>query len=98
MTTTGERGWSFNRDRLELTLGIDGKAQASDFMNATLQSACDHTLDFSVAVHVSVPDTVDPSEEALADFLGGIFAQIVADHPELSVQIQIGPFGDADDG
>lgn len=92
----GERGWAFNSGRLQITLGICGDAQEGGFMNATLQGTGKDDLEFSIAVHVEVPDGVD-TEEKLADYLGGIFGQIVHDHPELHVEMQIGPFGNGED-
>ena len=91
MTIVGERGWHFNDSRLMLTLGVLGRDQEGSFMNATLQSTENEpSLAFSIAVHVEVPDEVT-TEEGLAEYLGGIFGQIRHDHPELHVEIQIGP-------
>lgn len=88
----GERGWAFNRDRLQITLGINGRSQEGSFANATLQgTGNDPELDFSIAIHVEVPSHIT-TEEALAEYLGGIFSQIVYDHPALHVEMQIGPF------
>lgn len=94
---SGERGWHFNDGRLQITLGVPGDAQESSFMNATLQSTENEpNLEFSIAVHVEVPAAIK-DEEALADYLGSIFGQIRHDHPELHVEIQLGPEGRGDE-
>ena len=94
---TGERGWAFNGERLEITLGIPGNDQEGSFMNATLQdTGNDPNLEFSIAVHVEIPAEIK-DEESLAEYLGGIFQHVVALHPMLHVEMQIGPAGDGDD-
>lgn len=93
----GERGWAFNSGRLQITLGIPGADQEGGFMNATLQSTGNKPeLDFSIAIHVEVPSHV-VTEEELADYLGGMFQQVVHEHPELHVEMQIGPYGDGEE-
>lgn len=93
----GERGWHFNDGRLQITLGVPGNDQEGSFMNATLQSTENEpNLEFSVAVHVEVPGEIQ-DEEALAEYLGGIFGQIRHDHPELHIEIQLGPEGDGEE-
>lgn len=99
-----ERPWPFNSKALQITMGICGDAQESSFGNATLQSTQgpykadlgQKYLEFSIAVHVDVPKTVQ-GEDELARYLGGIFGDIVHRHPGLSVEIQIGPPGDGED-
>ena len=81
----GQRGWHFNNDRLRITLGITGNEQEGSFGNATLQdTGNDPRLEFSIAVHVEVPAEIK-DEEALAEYLGGIFQHVVALHPMLHV-------------
>jgi hypothetical protein len=89
--------WAFNSERLHITGGIPGDAQEGSFMNATLQStANDPNLEFSVAVHVEIPLQIT-SEERLMEYLGGIFGDVVHQHPELHVEIQLGPEGDGEE-
>ena len=80
-----------NSERLKITLGLTADDQESNFMNATLQyTANDPELAFSIAVHIEVPvDVVD--EDRLATYLGDIFDDIVHKHPEVHVEIQVGP-------
>lgn len=85
--------WPFNSQRLKITGGICGDAQEGEFMNATLQGTGKDDLEFSVAVHVEIPDEID-TEQKLADYLGRIFGDVVHQRPELHVEIQLGPYGD----
>lgn len=89
--------WASNSERLKIFGGIDGDAQESDFMNATLQStANDPNLEFSIAVHVEIPAAIE-TQEQLMNFLGGIFGDVVYQHDGLHVEIQLGPAGDGSD-
>jgi hypothetical protein len=86
-----ERPWAWNSRRLTITLGITGSAQEGSFTNATLQHPENEpNLAFSIAVHVDVPADVT-DEDALAEYLDGIFGDVVHEHPELHVEIQLGP-------
>jgi len=97
MTELKERLWPFNSERLQITLGIPGDHQEGSFMNATLQGTGNHDLEFSVAVHVEIPERIK-TQEQLADYLGHeIFGQVVHDNPALHVEIQLGPYGRGDD-
>ena len=92
-----ERPWAFNSERLKITLGVPGDDQESSFMNATLQwTANDPELAFSIAVNVGVPADV-VNEEQLATYLGGIFGDVVHEHPEVHVEIQLGPMEDEEE-
>lgn len=85
-----ERPWAFNNERLKITLGISGADQESSFMNATLQdTANDPNLDFSIATHVEVPADIT-TEDDLAQYLGGIFGDIIDKHAGVHIEIQLG--------
>lgn len=86
--------WAFNSERLRIFSGITGDAQEGGFMNATLQGTMNEpNLEFSVATHVEVPAQI-VTEERLMEYLGGIFGAVVHQHPELHIEIQLGPAGD----
>lgn len=96
-TESPERPWHGNTERLKMFLGIPGNDQESSFTNATLQStANDPNLEFSIAVHVEIPALVR-SEESLAGWLNLIFEDFVYQHPEVHVEIQIGPEGSGEE-
>lgn len=89
--------WEHNSERLKMYLGIPGDEQESDFMNATLQeTANDPNLEFSIATHVEIPALIR-SERSLAGWLGMIFEDFIHEHPEVHIEIQIGPAGNGEE-
>jgi len=91
-------------ERLRIEGGINGSAQESAFMNATLQAVgpikdgegnyAEPVLDMSIAVHVQVPEPFARDEAALHDYLRKLFGRLVREHPNVEIEIQTGPYGD----
>lgn len=96
-TESPEHPWAFNSPRFKIFMGIPGDDQESSFMNATLQqSSGEPTLEFSIATHLDVPKYVR-SEDSLANWLNMVFGDFVHEHPEVEIEIQIGPEGSGEE-
>ena len=79
---------------IEIERDIDGDAQESSFMNATLQSG-PPGYEFSIAVHLDVPMIGVYDQDTLAQFIKQTFAPI-SDDPRVSVHVQMGREGDGE--
>jgi hypothetical protein len=99
-------GQKITRFRTTVEMGIDGDAQESEFMNATLQAADD--FEFSIATRLTFPALSDDqfkfSEEnqiMLADRIAMVLAHAAAatrkewdDRVVLEFEVQVGPSGE----